>query len=205
MMEQGMKPLRAAALVAVLLAGAAPPVLACEGSKVVANADKWKPEGVPIVNKGPGEYQITLTPNHYDATAMMDSSDNTAGVCADVLMDSTGETADDGIGINFWSASTQNAYGLEITPKGQYGVYHIVDKSWYVLAPLTHSDAIKKGLNQWNEVEIEPGANGFVVYINGKRITDIIAHAPEGTTSVGIFVNATDATVGRIKGVRTVK
>ena len=120
-------------------------------------------------------------------------------------MDSTGQTADNGIGISFWSASSQNTYGLEITPKGQYAVYHIIDTKWYVLAPLTNSDAIRKGLNQWNEVEIDPDGNGFTVYINGKRITDIIAHAPEGATSVGVFVNATDASVGRIKNVRIVK
>jgi hypothetical protein len=205
MMEQGMKPLKAAALVAIMLAAAPLPVLACEGKTVVASADNWKPNGVSFVNKGPGEFQATIGTNHYDATAMLESSDNTVGVCADVSLESTGEAADNGIGISFWSASPQNTYGVQITPKGQYAVYHIVDTKWYTLAPLTNSDAIRKGLNQWNEVEMEPGGNGFIVYINGKRITDIIAHAPEGATNVGIFVDATDATVGRIKNLRTVK
>jgi len=200
-----MKPLRAAALAAMMLAGAPLPVLACEGKTVVASTDNWKPDSPTIASKAPGEFQANISKNHYDATGMLPSSDNTVGVCADVLVESTGEAADDGIGISFWSASPQNAYGLEVTPKGQYGVYHIVDNKWYTLAPLTNSDAIRKGLNQWNEVEMEPGGNGFIVLINGKRVTDIIAHAPEGATNVGLFVDATDASVVRIKGLRTVK
>ena len=205
MMEQGMNPLKAAALVAIMLAGAPLPVLACEGKTVVTSADNWKPDSQAIVSKAPGEFQATIAKNHYDATAILQSSDNRLGVCADVLMESTGETADNGIGISFWTASLQNVYGMEVTPKGQYAVYHIVNDKWYILAPLTDSDAVRKGLNQWNEVEMEPGGSGFIVYINGKRITDIIAHAPEGTTNVGLFVDATDASVVRIKGLRTVK
>ena len=200
-----MKLLAVAALVAMMSAGAPLSVLACEGKTVVASADNAKPNSTTVASKAPGEFQANVATNHYDATALLETSDNTVGVCADVTMDSTGQAADDGIGISFWSVSPKNTYGVEITPKGQYAVYHIIDTKWYTLTPLTNSDAIRKGMNQWNEVEMEPGGNGFIVFINGKQIADIIAHAPEGTTNVGVFVDATDATVGRIKNLRTVK
>ena len=200
-----MRPLKAAGLVAMMVAGAPLPVLACQGTTIVASAENWKSTTPQVVSKAPGEFQATLTTNHYDATAMLEAPDGAVGVCADVSMESTGQAADNGIGLSFWAASSQNTYGLEITPKGQYAVYHIVETKWYVLAPLTSSDAIRKGVNQWNEVEIDPEGNGFTVYINGKRITDIIAHAPEGSSNIGVFLNATDATVGRIKNLRIVK
>ncbi len=200
-----MRPLKVAALVAMMLAGVPLSVLACEGKTVVLSADNAKLNGTTLVSKAPGEFEVNASTNHYDATAMLESSDNTVGVCAEVFMESTGQAADDGIGISFWSVSPKNTYGIEITPKGQYAVYHIIDTKWYTLMPLTNSDAIRKGMNQWNEVEMQPGGNGFIVFINGKQVADIIAHAPEGTTNVGVFVDATDATVGRIKGLRTVK
>ncbi len=157
-----MKLIQAVTLVAMTLA-AAPPVLACQGTTVVATADNWKSNTPQVVSKAPGEFQVTLTTNHYDASGMLEAPDNSVGVCADVTMESTGQAADNGIGISFWAASSQNTYGLEVTPKGQYAVYHIIDTKWYVLAPLTNSDAIHKGLNHWNDVEMEPEGNGFTV------------------------------------------
>ncbi len=96
-------------------------------------------------------------------------------------------------GFLFWVNSPTEYYGLEVTPKGTFGVLRSVAGGRYLTpVPWQQSDAIKKGEGVDNVLRVVTKGNQATVYINGRQVGVLSGQPPAGGSQIGIGASSPD-------------
>jgi hypothetical protein len=93
-------------------------------------------------------------------------------------------------GLIFWAENYSSYYIFVITPSGKYAVMRYVKNRWLSPVSYRESEAIKKGLNQDNELRVKLSGKTATFFINGKEVISITGLAPEGGGFVGMYTES---------------
>lgn len=94
-------------------------------------------------------------------------------------------------GAVFWAVDLNNYYVLQIDPLTQtFSVWRLQNSRWLTPVSWRSSVAIKKGLNQVNELRVDVKGGVATVYINGQQVVTFNGVPPQGGSLVGLHVEA---------------
>jgi hypothetical protein len=173
---------------AILLGGLSG-VSACTNTNVLAAAtDPGFALRAEVTKSGPNQYNLAPQTDHLSLQPLLTTSTHPAGLCADVLMLTTADPNDSGVGVIFWgNQPTDDDYYFFEIYGDQYRLVHILYSKWYILLQPTKSAAIKAGLNQTNELEVRFTGTGADLWINGSKVNQIVAHPSDTSQVYGAF------------------
>jgi hypothetical protein len=100
-----------------------------------------------------------------------------------------GKSQDYGVGLNFW-AEPPAFYAWLITPSGSYMVARYTGAKWSNPIPWRTSEAIKKGIGEWNKLRVVTKGKQATFFINDAEITSIRGQPPEGGGLIGLEANS---------------
>lgn len=109
------------------------------------------------------------------------------------LAETSGQT-DMPAGVAFWGNGYDNFYVAEFTTDGKFSVWRKMGQGRW-LAPVGWQDqaAVKKGLNQENELRVVTKGNMATIYINGIEAASFKGFPPEGGGMVGLHAESGSA------------
>jgi hypothetical protein len=103
-----------------------------------------------------------------------------------------GKYQDMGVGLIFWAESKDDCYVFVITRSGTLSVIRFAGEKVLFPVEWRQSDAIKKGLDTWNEVKVVTQANKATIFVNGAEIVTVKGQPPAGGGYVGLYAAAPD-------------
>src|SRR5580698_804305 len=172
--------------------------LACDGDKVLLNADfsfadaSWGDQSNNFAIKD-GSAIIKADSQHgykaLDNAFLFDDAD----ICVTVTALDIGKPEASAGGLVFWAQDYRNAYFLLLATNGYYKIGRMVDGAW-VNAPLdwTQTDAIVQGVNKPNTLRLTIKGQSLTVFINGKPGAVLRAQSPETSSLIGLYAESAD-------------
>jgi hypothetical protein len=92
-----------------------------------------------------------------------------------------------GVGIMFWGMEPTNCYVYQLNDYGELCVRQYRTDRTLMPVYYQKNEAIKTEPGAWNELRVRLVGNFATFFINGKEITTIKGHPPEGISLVGLF------------------
>jgi hypothetical protein len=92
-----------------------------------------------------------------------------------------------GVGVMFWGMEPTNCYVYQITDFGELCVRQFRTDRTLMPVYYQKNDALKTEPGSWNELRVRLVGNLATFFINGKEITTIKGHPPDGGSLVGLF------------------
>jgi hypothetical protein len=103
-----------------------------------------------------------------------------------------GQNQDYSAGLVFW-AEPPEFHAIQVTPDGYYQISRLHKDKWLYPVPWRTSDAIKKGLDEWNTIRVVTKGKQATVYFNDTEIITIKSQPPEGGSFIGVEGYSSDA------------
>ncbi len=98
----------------------------------------------------------------------------------------TGGQSDRPAGVAFWGSGYDNYYVAELTTEGRFGVVRMTQGRWLYPIESKEQHAVKKGLNQENELRVVTKGNTATFYLNDEQVASFKGFPPEGGSLVGV-------------------
>ncbi len=89
-------------------------------------------------------------------------------------------------GLIFWAIDTSNYYEFTVSGLGTYAVFRHLANRWITVLNWTPNAAIKKGVNQSNQLRVVTKGNQATLYINGTQLTTFSGQPPAGGGEIGL-------------------
>jgi hypothetical protein len=165
---------------------------ACGNGKVIFE-DKFETLDPSWGNPGTGlkveNGALVVTPATGRSWEAVSESDyyGDAAICVDATVTS-GDPANSYIAIIFWYQDDDNTYDFGWWPNGKIDVERASKGKWLYPVGTTDVPAMKTGLGQTNNFEVETKGNKVTVYVNGTKINELNGKPPEGGGKVGFVV-----------------
>ena len=102
----------------------------------------------------------------------------------------SGKNLNHAAGLLFWTESVEKFYLFGITREGSLVVIRRVGDKWMTPVTWRVSDAIKKGLDEWNELRVQTKGKQATLYVNGSEIVTMKGQPPAGGSFIGFYGNA---------------
>lgn len=94
-------------------------------------------------------------------------------------------------GLVFWGVDYNAYYIAELTIDGNVSVVRKIAKGrWLYPVVLKAQHAVKRGLNQENEIRVVTKGNTATVYINEEQVATLKGSPPEGGGMVGMYAES---------------
>ena len=102
--------------------------------------------------------------------------------------------------IGSWASDTANNYVFDVNDSGYFGVSRLSEDKWEI-PPLgdTETTALKQGLNQWNDVEVDLVGNRAIFFINGHRVGQVVGRPPSDGFLVGLYMQPPEKSLGTVQ------
>jgi hypothetical protein len=176
----------------------APTVNTCTGQPVYADnfqsfdASAWGPiDNMSLtVNSGQGAALILAT-NGGGANIRFNTRSfaQNIDVCVSLSLAANGNTVNGG-GLIFWASDNKNYYALMITGAGTFSVFQQNNGQWTIPTPWTKSNALKTGVNVYNELQVNLAGNNATIVINGQQVTSVAAQPSPTANYLGLISEA---------------
>jgi hypothetical protein len=98
--------------------------------------------------------------------------------------------ADEPAGVVFWAVDYDNKYEAFLQADGNFSVVRGVKGKFLNPVAWKVQDAVKKGLNQVNELRVVTKGHMATVYINDKEVASFKGFPPEGGSEVGLHAES---------------
>ena len=183
--------------IAVNLAIAAAPAFACSAGKIIFE-DKFQTLD-PTWGRKAGDKTfyvdagtvVFLPPADYTAWALSQSDYyGDSNLCTQINFIETADPNTTTAGVVFWGADDANFYSFSISSLGTFAVQRQTNSKWLTPMSWTQTPALKQGLNQWNEVEVQTRGNRMTLLINGTQVAQLNGTAPDGGGLVGLVASS---------------
>jgi hypothetical protein len=102
-----------------------------------------------------------------------------------------------GGGIVFWAKDYSDYYALLIAPSGWFTVTRWTGGRFLAPVAWRETDAVKKGVGEWNELRVVAKGNEAKITINGKEVITFKGQPPPGGWLVGLRGNSPDKSEAR--------
>jgi hypothetical protein len=103
-----------------------------------------------------------------------------------------GKLADGSAGIVFWGSDNDNMYTAEFSADGNVTVQRFEGRKWLSPSPWKANDAVKKDLNQVNELRVVTKGRSATFYVNDKQVAAIKGFPPTGGSQIGLTAESGD-------------
>ncbi|MEX2307898.1 MAG: hypothetical protein WD738_09920 [Pirellulales bacterium] len=102
----------------------------------------------------------------------------------------TGKNFMQAVGLIFWAESPENFYVFATNRENAFVVIRRVKDKWLTPVTWRASDALKKGLDEWNELRVVTKGNRATIYINDNEILSLKGQPPAGGSFIGMFAGS---------------
>ena len=135
-----------------------------------------------------GSGVITLLPpvNSYVTTYNPTYIFGDADVCVQIKVSDFAKPEEVNGGLAFWVTDTSGYFTFQIYMNGSWMFWRKAGTRWINMSS-GHSDAIKKGVGDLNEVEVRLSGNSCTGYVNGTKVATFNGQPPEGGGSFGVI------------------
>jgi hypothetical protein len=171
----------------------------CEGKQVIFedqftdNSGGWTLVP-PFARVEHGALIIDPPPQKMQKTLNVTFGVRDADICAEVVLPQNDSKV--GAGLAFWSKDAQNLFGLQIKGDGGVGIWRLEDGKWLAIRGDTPDIAVKKNPGATNTLRATVKGGLVSLYVNGAKIQDIRAQAPQRDWYFGLYgMNSTDGPV----------
>jgi len=89
-------------------------------------------------------------------------------------------------GFIFWATDINNYYEFTVSGLGTYAIFRHVADRWITVMNWTPNAAIKKGVNQSNQLRVVTKGTQATLYINGTQLTTFSGQPPAGGGEIGV-------------------
>lgn len=110
-------------------------------------------------------------------------------VCVSLSLAANGNTVNGG-GLIFWAADNKNYYALMITGAGTFSVFQQSNGQWTTPVVWTTSNALKTGVNVYNELQVNLAGNNAAIVINGQQVANVTGQPPAAGNYLGLISEA---------------
>jgi hypothetical protein len=93
-------------------------------------------------------------------------------------------------GLAFWAKDYRNYYVAKVFPNGTFNVSRFFNSEWATVVARTDSDAIKKGLDAVNELQLVLNNANALLYINGTKVSEFRGQPPPEGSATGLFAQS---------------
>jgi hypothetical protein len=90
-------------------------------------------------------------------------------------------------GLVFWAESPDNFYIFAISRDGGLTVMRHVGEKVLVPVSWRQSEALKQGIDEWNELRVVITGSRAAFYINGAEVVTMNGQAPTGGSFIGLY------------------
>ncbi|MFZ0658536.1 MAG: hypothetical protein WAM05_07440 [Candidatus Binataceae bacterium] len=168
------------------------PAFACMGSTVLLQDDftilqaNWgQPNAVVSVQNG----ALVIKPALNSESDVLNNGNVFTDMDACVTVEPTTIGPQEGrayAALIFWATDLNNYYDLAVSGLGTFAIYRHVADRWITVMPWTPNAAIKKGVNQSNQLRVVTKGTQATVYINGTQLTTFSGQPPAGGGEIGL-------------------
>jgi hypothetical protein len=89
-------------------------------------------------------------------------------------------------GFIFWAIDLNNYYEFTVSALGTFAIFRHVADRWITVMTWTPNAAIKKGVNQSNQLRVVTKGTEATLYINGTQLTTFSGQPPAGGGEIGL-------------------
>jgi hypothetical protein len=144
---------------------------------------------VPQRSIGPNGLTYSLTGNDVSADRLNQAELYQDHEICTVYSAKVPEKSNTQVGINFWASDDKNMYSLYVYPFwGTYTILRYQNNKVLKPIPVTAADAIHKGTDVTNEIDVVLKGNKATLVINGTKVTEFSGHAPDGGGFFGFLI-----------------
>jgi hypothetical protein len=93
-------------------------------------------------------------------------------------------------GLAFWATDVNNVYYFSVAPAGTYSVSRYLNNNYFKVVDWTANAAIKKGLNQTNNLSVVTKGNQATLFVNGTQVATINGQPPQGGGEIGLVADS---------------
>jgi hypothetical protein len=94
-------------------------------------------------------------------------------------------------GVAFWAtADYQSYYVAVIYPNGTFAASRSVQGTWATVVPRATSEAIKKGADAVNDLQVVLNNDKALLYINGSQVSEFRGQEPQVGGAMGLFASS---------------
>jgi len=94
-------------------------------------------------------------------------------------------------GVAFWATGDyQSFYVAVIYPNGTFAVSRSVQGTWATVVPRATSEAIKKGTDAVNDLQVVLNKDKALFYINGSQVSEFRGQEPQVGGAMGLFASS---------------
>jgi len=174
------------------LCSRAMPARACMGTTVLLQDDfktmeaNWgQPSALISVQNG----HLILKPALNTETEALNNGNvfTDMDACVDVMATALGPEMQHSYGgLVFWATDLSNYYEFMVSGTGTYGIFRRLAGRWITVVNFTLNAAVKKGVNQTNQLRVVTKGNQAALYINGTQMTSLSGQPPAGGGEIGL-------------------
>ncbi|HEX3659467.1 MAG TPA: family 16 glycoside hydrolase [Pirellulales bacterium] len=129
---------------------------------------------------------MVMQPDAQSSYTTLYSGNNFNDIDATITVTQTDGMNDEPAGIAFWGTDTDNFYVANFQTDGSFAVGRNENAKWLFPVSWSTQAAVKKGLNQANELRVVAKGKTATVYINGTQVTSFKGFPPDGGSQIGI-------------------
>jgi hypothetical protein len=188
-------------LVAMLLAGLAPPALACKGQKVIYSDDfaerdaGWFIAAADLesgrVAFGGDRMLVRMEGDRGNSILNMAFGLPTdTDICMRARIVDGSDLNKGSVGMVFWAKGYDDQYLYDVQGNGLYAIYHWTERAWQTITPPAAAPAFKAGLGEDNLLRVTTKGQTATLFLNDQQIARFRAPTPTGTVKAGIRVTS---------------
>ncbi len=176
----------------------APTVNTCTGQPIYADnfqsfdASAWGPINDMTLTVDGAEGAALILATNGGAANIRYNTRNFAqniNVCVSLSLAANGNTVNGG-GLIFWASDNKDYYALMITGAGTFSVFQQNNGQWTMPVAWTKSNALKTGVNVYNELQVNLAGNSATIIINGQQVASVAAQPTPTANYLGLISEA---------------
>jgi len=157
--------------------------------------DMTAEKGALVLRPQPGYIKWALSQSDYYGDGSL---------CTDIKVVESADPGSTNAGVLFWATDTQNFYvaNLGSDPNAKKGFFQVTRFSkgrWLTPIGWTPDPAVKYGLGETNNLEVQLKGRAATIFVNGKQVGQINGNPPEGGGLIGVIGASPEAGRARIE------
>lgn len=135
-----------------------------------------------------GKFVQKPDPNTYDTDLYCGGLFGDADIR--IKITATAGSLNEPAGLAFWASDAHTYYVAQIQPDGNFAITRRLQNKWLYPVDFSVKDAVKKGLNQTNELRLVLKGRSCTAYVNDQQVATFNGFPPSGMSQIGLHAES---------------